>query len=88
MSQGYVIFNTIEEFNTAHEAAKILAGLPKVGFVNGVPAPNNQQTLEVTYAKPHPTNDTVIAYINGGWDDSLKVGMEFKTEDEVSEYFV
>jgi hypothetical protein len=85
--QGYVIFNSEAVFNTAHETAKVAAGLPKVGSVNGIPAPENQQTTEITSCTSHPTDGTVVAYINGEWPDNLKDGFAYKTREEISEYF-
>ena len=85
--EGYVIFNTEAEFDEAHEQAKAAAGLPQVGTVSGKPAPQNQKTTNITYCKPHPTNGTVIAYINGGWPENLKSGFDFKTRGQVAEYF-
>lgn len=85
--QGWVIFESEAAFNTAHEAAKTAAGLPIVGEVNGTPAPQNQQTTEITSCTAHPSSSTVVAYINGGWPEELKAGLEFKTAAEVSAYF-
>ncbi len=84
---GYVIFNSEDEFSVAHGAAKIAAGLPKTGSVNGVLAPNNQQTTEITSCKAHPSNGTVVAYINGGWPANLKAGFVFLAKENVMEYF-
>lgn len=85
--QGYVIFSSEAVFNTAHEEAKTTLGLPRVGNVNGVPAPENQQTTEITNCTSHPTDGTVVAYINGEWPEDQKDGFVFKTQEEVSEYF-
>lgn len=85
--EGYVIFSSEAVFNTAHETAKTTNGLPKVGNVNGVPTPGNQQTTEVTSCTEHPSDGTVVAYINGNWPDGQKAGFDFKTLAEVSEYF-
>jgi hypothetical protein len=87
MSSGYVIFSTQADFDVAHAAAKTAANLPKVGNVNGHPAIANQQTTEITSSTAHPTNDTVVAFINGGWDVGLKAGFIFKTKEEVADYF-
>lgn len=54
---------TLQEFNDWHEQVKILEGLPKVGYVNGVPAPQNQQTTE--YSIPIQSPDGLDDYI---WD--------------------
>ena len=85
--KGYVIFNSEAAFNTAHEAAKAAAGLPKVGNVNGIPAPENQQTTEITSCTSHPSDGSVVAYINGEWPEDQKAGFTFKTKEEVTEYF-
>lgn len=47
---------TLAEFNTWHDATKLAEGLPKVGSVNGTPAPGNQQTVAYSDAIAHPTN--------------------------------
>lgn len=55
---------TIEEFNTWHAIALYSEGLPKIGYVNGQPAPQNQQTTSYSNAiqNPNKTNDYVWAY--------------------------
>ena len=85
--QGYVIFSSEAAFNTAHEAAKTTMGLPKVGNVNGIPAPENQQTTEITSCVSHPTDGTAVASIGGGWPEDQKAGFTFNTKEEVAEYF-
>ena len=85
--QGYIIFSSEAAFNTAHEAAKTASGLPKVGNVNGAPAPENQQTTEITNCTSHPTDGTVVTFISGGWPEDQQIGFIFKTKEEVSEYF-
>lgn len=85
--QGYVIFSSEAVFNTVHETAKAAAGLPRVGNVNGIPAPENQQTIEITSCTSHPTDGTVVAFINGNWFEDQKAGFTFKTKEEVTEYF-
>ena len=85
--KGYVIFENQAVFDVAHNAAIQLAGLPRIGNVGGKPAPNNQQTTKITSCYQHPSNETVVSYINGGWDESLKQGFDFLTRDQVSEYF-
>lgn len=85
--QGYVIFSSEAAFNTAHEAAKTASGLPRVGNVNGIPAPENQQTTEITSCTSHPTDGTVVAFINGNWSEDQKAGFVYKTKEEASEYF-
>ncbi len=64
---------TIEEFEVWHATAKELEGIPpegKVGYVNGVPAPNNQRTTAYSDAIKHPTEELYVwkagAYPMGG----------------------
>lgn len=85
--KGWVIFESEAAFNIAHEEAKAMARLPKIGNVDGVPAPQNTQTINITYCIPHPTDGTVVSPINGGWDNSLKGDLTFLTKEEVSGYF-
>lgn len=87
MSNGYVIFASESAFNAAHEAAKAAAGLPIIGNINGVERHDLTQVTEITICYSHPSDGTVIAHINGGWPDDMKEGFEFKTREEVSEYF-
>ena len=52
---------TLSQFNTWNDAAKVLEGIPpggRIGYVNGVPAPQNQRTTDCSEAKPHPTNSS------------------------------
>ena len=53
---------TLEEFKEWHTAAKIAENIPpegRIGFVNGVPAPNNQRTFNVAdpIQNPDKSND-------------------------------
>jgi len=84
---NYVIFNSKAAFDTAHAAAKIAAGLPKIGRVAGKLAPQHQQTIELTSCKPHPSDSTVAAEINGGWPENLKTGFALKNRTEVTIYY-
>ena len=84
---GWVIFATRADFDTAHAQAKALSGLPKTAEILGVEAPEAQKTVAITGCIDHPTDGTVLAYINGGWDESLKEGFEFLTLEQVHEYF-
>lgn len=50
---------TLAQFDTWHTAAKTSAGITpegKVGFVNGVPAPDKQRTIAYSEAIAHPSN--------------------------------
>ncbi len=87
MRNGYVIFDTQALFDSIHNQGKISLGFPRVGRVNGRLAPHNQQTVEITRARPHPSNNTVIAYVPEEWPENLKDGFTFRTQEEVSEYF-
>lgn len=55
---------TLLEFNTWHDVVKIKEGLPKVGYVNGQPAPNNQETTAYSSATQNPdeSDDYVWRY--------------------------
>jgi len=83
----YVIFNSEDEFDTAHEPAKIEAGLPRVGNVNKVPAPQNQQTVELTALVAHPSDGTFAVEIDEGWPENQKDDLVLKTKEEVSVYY-
>ena len=83
----FAIFASQAAFDTAHAAAKLIAGLPRVGRVNGKLAPKNQQTVELTSWHPHRTDGTVMAETGKGWPESKKEGFAFKTRAEVSNYF-
>ena len=85
--EGYVIFASEAAFNTAHDAAKAATGLPKVGLQNGASAPDNQKTTGIVTCYSHPSDGTVVAYINGGWPEDQKGALTFKTLEEVAEYF-
>ena len=79
---GYVIFNTIEDFNQLHEAEKTAQGYPLIGKVNGVLRPDKQQTTEISKVTAHPTDDRAIAYINGGWREETKAALTFLTKEQ------
>lgn len=61
-------------FTTWHNTAKIAEGLPRVGYINGVPAPQNQQTVNYStpIQNPNGSDDYVWLYgaypINGKTD--------------------
>jgi hypothetical protein len=87
MTKGYVIFVSKAAFNTSHEAAKTAVGLPIIGNINGKLRPSLTQVTEITIPYPHPSNGTVVAYIDDLWPEDMKEGFVFKTREEVSEYF-
>jgi hypothetical protein len=61
---------TWTEFNSWHEAAKLAEGIPpegKIGFVNGVPAPDNQRTTEYSSAIAHPVNEDYYIWLFGAY---------------------
>ena len=66
---------TLAEFTTWHDAAKIAEDIPeggKIGCVNGIPAPDNQRTMEYSEVIPHTVNaDDYIWVYNGYVDGSL-----------------
>ena len=58
---------TLEEFNTWHDTAKITEGITaegKIGFIGGVPAPNNQRTMAYSEViqNPDSSDDYIWAY--------------------------
>lgn len=55
---------TLEEFNTWHDAVKITEAMPKIGYINGQPAPENQQTVAYCEAIQNPdrSNDYIWTY--------------------------
>jgi len=67
---------TAVQYNTEHAADCALAGIPaegKVGFVNGVPAPDTQRTMKLYDAFQNPDNsDDYIWRFTG--DDVATLG--------------
>lgn len=55
---------TLLEFNTWHNQAKISEGLPRIGYVNSVLAPQNQETTAYSQAiqNPNGTDDYIWNY--------------------------
>ena len=55
---------TLEEFNVWHNEVILILGLPLVGYVNGVLAPQNQETVAYSQAikNPNGTNDYIWSY--------------------------
>lgn len=54
------IRGTLDEFKAWHEKAKIKYGIPpegKIGFIDGVPAPDNQRTYEFVDVITNPKDD-------------------------------
>lgn len=47
---------TLSEFNAWHEQAKIAEGLPKIGYVDGVLTPQNQQTINYVDPIQNPSS--------------------------------
>lgn len=82
--KGYVIFNSVAEFETAHNTEKAALGMPITGTICGKEAINSQKTTDVTDYITHPDaeDNRVIAYINGGWRNETKTGFTFLTRDE------
>ncbi len=62
---------TLSEFNIWHNNVKSILGLPKIGYINGQLAPNNEHTLAYvdTIQNPDKSNDYIWNYgaypING-----------------------
>ena len=67
---------TLAEFNTWHDAAMIRANIPtpygRIGFVKGVPAPDNQRTMVVSRAILHPSNADDYIWSYGDYPDIKK----------------
>jgi hypothetical protein len=73
---------TIEEFNLWHQMAMAAENIPtegRIGFVNGVPAPQNQRTIAYSSAIPHPTGGDDYIWFYGKYPDTNKP--ELSTED-------
>lgn len=70
---------TLEEFNVWHDAVKILEEITsegKIGFVNGVAAPDNQRTVAYSLKIAHPINDNDYIWSYGSYvsgKDSLSL---------------
>lgn len=58
---------TLSEFNIWHEAVKIKEGLPKIGYVNGQPAPHNQGTTGYSQALQNPNKSDDYVWIFGAY---------------------
>lgn len=88
MLKGWVIFANRAAFNIEHEKAK-QALLPLQALNNGQIAPQDLWFTDIAEAIDHPTNGTVVSYINGGWDENLKEGFTFYQKDDpiIQEYF-
>ena len=78
--KGWVIFENEEAFNLAHQEAKDMV-MPLQAINAGGIAPEDLWFKNITECFQHPTNNTVVAYINGGWPDSLKNGLTFYTKE-------
>jgi len=64
---------TLQQFNTWHEAAMQAEGITpegKVGYINGVPAPDSQRTTAYSIAIPHPTQEDYYLCKFGNYQDS------------------
>lgn len=65
---------TLAEFVQWHNAAKISEGLPAIGYMNGNPAPGNQESVDYSNAiqNPNKSDDYIWLYgrypINGKTD--------------------
>lgn len=75
---------TLAEFNTWHDAAMVSEGiiLPdgKIGYVKGVPAPDNQRTIAYSSTILHPANADDYIWFYGDYPDDNKTPM---SEDDV-----
>ena len=64
---------TLTEFNIWHDAAMISENIPipggKIGFVNGIPAPDNQRTIVYSGAALHPSNTDDYIWVYGDYPD-------------------
>ena len=58
---------TLSEFNTWHNAAMIAEGLPKIGFVNGHAAPQNQETIAYSEAIQNPDKSDDYIWMYGAY---------------------
>lgn len=66
---------TIEEFNIWHASAKQSEGLPKMGYIDGSPAPQNQETVAYVNAIQNPDNSDDYIWIYGAYPISGKIDL-------------
>lgn len=66
---------TIEEFNTWHINVKQVEGLPKMGYINGLPAPQNQETVAYVNAIQNPDNSDDYIWLYGAYPISDKTDL-------------
>lgn len=75
---GYIIMyhrGTLAEFNTWHENAKSLAGIPAegvIGNLDGEPAPHNQRTTAYVNAWQNPDNPDDYVWPYEAYPDDIK----------------
>ena len=66
---------TFAEFNTWHNAAMLAEGITeegRVGFINGIPAPDSQRTTAYSESYLHPTNEDDYVWTYGSHIDVEK----------------
>lgn len=71
---------TLEEFNIWHDAVKIAEGYPKIGYINGIPAPQNQKTVAYSAAVSHPSNINDYIWADGKYP---RIGHSMLSLEEV-----
>lgn len=86
--------STLAEFNAWHKTAMLSEGIPpegRIGYVNGVLAPDNQRTMAYSDPITHPVNTDDCIWHYGEYPDTKKtvlsqedtvaVGWEFATAE-------
>lgn len=58
---------SLQEFNAWHDAAKIIENIPaegRIGYVNDIPAPENERTFSYSYTiqNPNLSDDYIWLY--------------------------
>lgn len=64
-----MIRGTLQEFTDWHEQVKILEGLPRIGYVNGIPAPQNQWTTEYSTPIQNPNGSDDYVWETGDYQN-------------------
>ena len=60
---------TLQQFNLWHNAVKLAESIPRIGYVNNVPAPQNQGTTAYSDAIQNPDNSNDYIWNYGAYPD-------------------
>ncbi len=58
---------TLEEFNTWHQQVKLIEDLPKAGYRDDIPVPENQQTINYSEVIKNPLEDNDYIWMYGNY---------------------